>query len=486
VAAKTNASGDGSARTDRGRRTDLVVSFVDQSGLDSFPKAAKVTAAFLIADCLAVMVAGSDAPASKHVASYASQFSGTPSAPIVGTNAVVPMQLAALVNGTSAHALDFDDDEPAVFIGHPTSPVLTALVSLAHARTTSGGDLLAAFLIGTDVQSAIAKAVNPQHYLDGWHATSTLGVIGATAAGAKLLGLDRDALARALGIAASCVAGLKANFGTMTKPLHVGRAGEAAVNAVLLAEAGFTANDAILDGPLGLVEVLGADPAVADDAVTELGVRHAVLDPGVAIKRYPCCSSTHPALDALLELRDQRQFEPESIARIRCELAPPAAEILIYDKPATPLEGKFSMSYCLAVGAVRGSVNQTAFTEAALNDRQVMSLVDRVEVSYTDGLNQPGIGVSTAARVGISLDDGSYLEQIAWQPKGSARVPLSQDELWGKFWGCTSDCLTEAAAKATFDEILALELQPDFAELISSLCRIGPAGAVVSQEVFAR
>jgi 2-methylcitrate dehydratase PrpD len=455
------------------RSTDRVTEFIADFRLSAVTDAAKETSSRVIADCLGVMVAGAQSPASRHVTRFASAFSGQPSAPILGAGASAPIQLAALANGTSAHALDFDDDEPAVFIGHPTSPVLVSLVSLAHMRPVTGADVLAAFLVGTDVQSALARVVNPKHYLAGWHATSTLGVIGATAAGAKLLGLDRTKSAYALGIAASCVSGLKVNFGTMTKPLHVGRAGEAAVTAVLLAESGFTAAEAVLDGPLGLIEVLGADEVGPADRFSDLGERHAVLDPGVAIKRYPCCSSTHPALDAYLDLREEFGIAAADIERIRCELAPPAADILIYAKPSSPLEGKFSMAYCLAVAAVRGAVTQDDFSEQALEDSQVMSLIDSIDVEYTDSLNQPDIWVSTAARVVVSLRDGQKVERVAWEPKGSARNPLSEAELWAKFRGCTTSLVTEEAAKRTFQRLLALEAEDDFATLLLPLCPTG-------------
>jgi len=446
--------------------TKLVTDFIADFKLNDAPAEAHEIAGRLIADCLSVTAAGTRSPAAQHVIAHVARFTGQPAAPVIGTTHVVPAPLAALANGTSAHALDFDDDEPAVFVGHPTSPVLTALISLGYLKPVSGAETITAYLVGSDVQSALARAVNPGHYLDGWHATSTLGVIGATAAGAKLIKLNSHQTAHALAIASSCVSGLKVNFGTMTKPFHVGRAAEAAVTAVLLASEGFTAADNVFDGPLGLLNVLSAEPLVAVEAFHELRSRRAVIEPGVAIKRYPSCSSTHPAVDALLELREKHDFNADSIERISCQLAPSAQEILIYDKPSTPLEAKFSASYCLAVAVVHGELSQSAFTPPALEDAEVMSLVDRIDVTYNSDLDQPKIGVSTAARVKVAFIDGAEVQEVKWIPKGSAGSPLTTEELWEKFRACTSGLMDEPNARSAFHRVLSLKNEPTLSRVL--------------------
>jgi 2-methylcitrate dehydratase PrpD len=282
--------------------TNAVLDYLEAALDTPLPSHVEDFARQLIADCIAVTIAGVPTDPGRHAAAFARSREGDPLATIIGDGARVPVELAAFANGMAAHALDYDDDEPRVFVGHPSSPVLSAALPAAEACGSSGQDLLRAFVAGVEVEYRIGLAVNPAHYIDGWHATSTLGVLGAAAACAILFDLDRVQTARALGVAASSASGLKRNFGTMTKSLHVGWAAEAAIRATLMAKSGFTADEAIFDGHLGVLHVFARDGARGLGVFDDLAERFMLIDPGINIKLYPCCSSVHPAVDVVREI----------------------------------------------------------------------------------------------------------------------------------------------------------------------------------------
>src|SRR6185437_6190249 len=199
---------------------------------------------------------------------------------------------AALVNGTAAHALDFDDVSNSLG-GHPSAPILPALFALGEVLDCTGKDFIAAYVAGFETETRIARGVHFHHYEKGWHPTATLGVFGAAAASCHLLGLDRAKTAQALAIAASLASGIKANFGTMTKPLHVGHTARSGLFAALLAEGGFTADNAALEHQQGFLMVYnGAGNFAADAILKDWGRPYDVVNPGPAFKQYPCCGST--------------------------------------------------------------------------------------------------------------------------------------------------------------------------------------------------
>jgi 2-methylcitrate dehydratase PrpD len=241
-------------------RTSAIAEFVVKSRWEECPPQAVDAARRAILDCLGVMLAGSIDPPARIVQRVAEAEGGAPLATVVGTGRRTGATWAALANGTAAHALDFDDTNFAM-MGHPSAPVLAAALAAGELALADGRALVHAFLLGFEVETTLAEVLNPAHYHHGWHATCTLGTIGAAAAAARLLGLDAAQTRMAIAVAASQSSGLKENFGTMTKPFHAGHAARSGVLSALLAREGWTASEQALEGPQGFLAVLGAGAA---------------------------------------------------------------------------------------------------------------------------------------------------------------------------------------------------------------------------------
>src|SRR5437762_11546265 len=239
------------------RATSAIAEFIAKSRWEDCPAEAVDAARRAILDCLGVMLAGSVEPAARIVTDIARSEGGAPIATVVGTPLRTGAVWAALANGTAAHALDFDDTNFAM-MGHPTAPVLSAALAAGELALADGRVLVHAFLLGFEVETTLAEVLNPAHYEKGFHATGTLGAMGAAAAAARLLGLDATQTRTALAIAASQASGLKENFGTMTKPFHAGHAARSGVLSALLAREGFTASEQAIEGPQGYLAVLSA------------------------------------------------------------------------------------------------------------------------------------------------------------------------------------------------------------------------------------
>ena len=266
--------------------------------------------------------------------------------------------------------------------------------------------------------------MNPRHYQRGWHCTSTLGVMSAAAGASRLLGLDAVATAHALAIAASSASGLKENFGTMVKPLHAGLAARDGVMAALLAKGGMTASEHAIDGPQGYLHALDSEREDLDREIADLGRRWEILDTGITVKLYPSCAGTHPTLDAILDLRAEHGFSADDIDRIDVDVDPIVPTILIYDRPASALEAKFSLPFCAAAACVFGHVGIGTFDDAALQDGRVDSLMSRVSMRVDEEIGR-GKPALTEARVRITLKDGRTLG--ARRPR-RARIPRESAE----------------------------------------------------------
>ncbi|HEY7293731.1 MAG TPA: MmgE/PrpD family protein, partial [Dehalococcoidia bacterium] len=320
--------------------------FVTETGYERLGDAAVTAAKRAILDTLAVTIAGSVEPAARIALDLVRALGGSLQATVIGADERVSVTQAALVNGVAGHALDYDDVNYSLG-GHPSVPLLPAVLALAEQLGAGGREALRAFVLGFEVECKLGRTQGASHYARGWHATSTHGTIGAAAAAAVLLGLTAEQTAMALGIAGSMAAGSRQNFGTMTKPLHPGRAAEAGLTAAMLAQRGFTADESMLEAPLGFIRLFSAaedhDPSVA---LEKLGEPWEIVSPGIAVKKYPCCYNTHRALDGVLALRDEAGIAAEEVEAVEVRLPVTSAAPLIHPRPQTGLEGKFSMQYC--------------------------------------------------------------------------------------------------------------------------------------------
>jgi 2-methylcitrate dehydratase PrpD len=360
---------------------------------------------------------------------------------------------AAFVNGIAAHAHDFDHSF--VVGGQPTSPVIPAVFALGEAIGASGKQILEAYVTGFEVVSALIFAVQGAGG-GGWHANGTIGVFGASAACAKLLSLKQSEIEMALAMAASMASGVTSNFGTMTKPLHVGHAARNGLLAARLAKTGFTANPQTIQARNGFFDCYyhegKPDPAGFED----LGQVYALEKYGVRFKPYPCGGLTHTAIYAAIRLRNEYRILPELVEHVDVAVPADTAAPLVYRVPQTGLEGKFSMPYLIARALIDGKVMLETFTDEAVRDRNVLQLLEKVEMKVDPNLQASSDG-SRPATVIIKLKNGQMPMLNERFPKGSPQVPMTQDELLAKFHACTDGVISQASSERALSYLNKLD-----------------------------
>ncbi|KUM37408.1 MmgE/PrpD family protein [Arthrobacter sp. EPSL27] len=340
---------------------------------------------------------------------------------------------AALLDGTSAHALDLDDMDEA-YIAHPSAVIFPALWSIGQKVNASGKDLLAAFRVGAITNRVIAAHLDiTTHFGAGWHSTSTIGTVGGAAAVSRLLRADATGARNALGIAGSLAAGSRQNFGTMVKPLH---AGFAASNAVLAAELGirgFTSNPEQLSGPIGFLELFrGSSSRIKPTAEV---VQRAFVASGFNIKRYPCCYRTHPAIEAAAELAGQ--IDLSEVTAINVTVQPAGLVPLIHHRPADGSEAKFSIEYTVAAALLDGDVFLSSFDESRVRRPEVQTLLKLVTAteSASPPYGSPNWHESFAV-VTVTTRDGRIFTARNDVPRGHTGAPLTEGQLRAKFEQC--------------------------------------------------
>ncbi|MGH7388046.1 MAG: MmgE/PrpD family protein [Candidatus Rokuibacteriota bacterium] len=435
---------------------------------ESFPGLAGATvdaARRAILDTLGVMLAGSGEETAARGRALIAHRRAIDEATIAGTALRASIEDAALANGIAAHALDYDDLNRSLS-GHPSVPVLPAALALAERERASGPALITAFVVGVEIEAKLGRALNPAHYEAGWHATSTLGVFGAAAAAAKLLGLSTERTAHALAIAASMASGIKANFGTDCKPLHVGHAARCGLEAALLAAAGFTGNPRALEHRHGFGATYGAGDAPAWDlAVSSLGAPHDLADPGIGVKRFPACASTHQALDATLDLLEAYALDAAAVERVECGVSYMAPNQLIYDRAETGLQGKFSMPYCVSVALLDRTVGLAQFADERVRRADVQAFMPRVRMFVHPEQTTRDSLAGRFSEVTITLRDGRRLQRRVDEAKGQPQNPLKDDELDAKFRDCAARALPGARIEPLLAAVRGLETVPDVGAL---------------------
>lgn len=394
-----------------------------------------------ILDTLGVALAGSTEPASATLRTVLREESSRGNSVVLGTTSKTGCMDAALMNGTAAHALDFDDVSDAMG-GHPSAPVLAALLALGDRTTATGKDVLVAFIAGFETEIRIARGVNFHHYEKGWHPTATLGVFGAAAACATLLGLEEDEIAKALSLSASMSCGIKANFGTMTKPLHVGNSARSGLLATLLVRGGFTASLEAFEHKQGFLNVFnGLGNFDADRIFDHWGEPLEIVDPGVIIKQYPCCASTHSAIDTVIGVALDEAISAEQVSSLEVWTHPRRLEHTNRPDPRTPMAAKFSVQYCVARALMHRKVVLEHFEGRAFLERPVRDLMTKVTAQPYTG-EQLERKSPYGAEVKFTLRDGSIFRGESAEALGqSKRHPLPAGLLEAKFQNCAGKIL---------------------------------------------
>ncbi len=389
-----------------------------------------------ILDTIGVTLAGSTDASARIVAR--SLASSTGPSLIFGSRTRVGALDAALINGTASHALDFDDCNNTLG-GHPSAPILPALFALADEQGASGRDFIAAYVAGFETECKIALGVNFHHYMHGWHPTVTIGIFGTAAACARLLRLDSAQTATALAIAASLAAGIKANFGTMVKPLHIGQCARNGLFAALLARDGFTASPEAFEHKQGYFEVFnGSGNYDASKILPAWANPLDIVQPGIAIKQYPCCGSTHPAIDAMLDLARNHNPDPDQVERIDSWTHARRLEHTNRPDPQSTMDAKFSIQYCLARALVDRKVVIEHFEGDSFRDPRVTSVMARVHAAPYTTAQFPADN-HFGAEIKVTLRGGEVLTAKVDQPLGRTSAnPLPPERLKEKFDNCAS------------------------------------------------
>jgi 2-methylcitrate dehydratase PrpD len=448
------------------RATSHLAEFITKSRWEDCPPEAVEAAHRAILDCLGVMLAGSVEPAARIVAEVARAEGGSPLATVVGTPLRTGAVWAALANGTAAHALDFDDTNFAM-LGHPSAPVLSAALAAGELALADGRALVHAFLVGFEVETSMAAVVNPPHYEKGFHATGTLGTMGAAAAASRLLGLDAGQTRAALALGASQASGLKENFGTMTKPFHAGHAARSGVLSALLARDGFTASEQAIEGPQGYFAVLGAGKR-EEQALDALGAPWKILESGVAVKPYPSCACTHSIIDSALELRRTHGITPEQVAEVTVGVNAAVPRILIHSRPRSGLEAKFSGEFSAAAALCEGHVGLATFRDDKVEVPAIADLMKRVRLVVDPAI--PGdMERQMWTRVTVRFRDGHEVSLGPRPVPGHPGLPLSMDQLREKFMDCARIVLPEDRADSVRQMVEALDACPDLRSLTAIL-----------------
>ena len=448
------------------RATSHLAEFVTKSRWEDCPAEAVEAARRAILDCLGVMLAGSVEPAARLVTDVARAEGGSPLATVVGTPLRTGAVWAALANGTAAHALDFDDTNFAM-MGHPSAPVLAAALAAGELTLADGRALVHAFLLGFVVETTMAAVMNPPHYEKGFHATGTLGTMGAAAAAGRLLGLDPGQTRAALALAASQASGLKENFGTMTKPFHAGHAARSGVLAALLAREGFTASEQAIEGPQGYFAVLGAGKR-EEQHLESLGAPWKILTSGVAVKPYPSCACTHSIIENALELQRTHRITPEQIAEVTVGVHAAVPRILIHSRPRSGLEAKFSGEFSAAAALCEGRVGMATFRDDKTDDPAIAKLMRRVRLVVDPEI--PGdMERHMWTRVTVRFQDGREVSIAPRPVPGHPELPLSKDQLREKFMDCARLVLSEDRADTVRQMLEELDACPDLRSLTAIL-----------------
>ncbi|WEX10654.1 MmgE/PrpD family protein [Chelativorans sp. AA-79] len=437
--------------------------------VDTCPEEAVETAKLAILDTLGVTLAGSGSLSAVALVKAIGRTFGEGPALLFGGSRRVDVLSAALANGTASHALDFDDCSNTMG-GHPSAPIVPALWALAEERGASGASFIASYIAGFEVETKLGRAVNFHHYEKGWHPTATLGTFGSAAACCHLLDLDADRSATALALAASMASGLKANFGTMTKPFHIGHCACNGLQAALLAEAGMTANHDVLEHPQGFFAVYnGAGTFVPERLFENWAAPLDIIEPGVAFKRHPCCASTHPAIDALLQLREVHGLHPDNVASILSWTHPRRLRHTNRPDPKDGLDGKFSVQYVLARALRNGLVGVDDFSDEAVRDPEIRSIMSRIEAAP----HPQAVMESTEhffAELRVTTTSGEVLTAHVDRPLGRDRDhPLPPGTLERKFADCAGQVVEPDVARQFAARIFALEAERDIRSLSRQL-----------------
>lgn len=450
------------------KATELLATFVTEAGIGPEVLAAATP---VVLDTLAVTLAGGAEPGVRALMAALDTDDRASALPSFWDRRRFRPDDAALLIGMASHVLDYDDVSTLAMC-HPSTPVLSALLATAERERTCGRDLLEAFAIGTEVLIRLGQAMGFRHYALGFHATATLGTVGAAAACARLLGLDRERTANALAIAVSLASGLRANFGSMVKSLHVGVAAANGQKAARLAAAGIAGAAEAFEGE-GFLHAFSGGTVAGWPAGLELGRPFAIVEPGFEQKRYPCCYMLHKIIEATLALRREAGVGVDDLRSAHVRMPNGATKPLIHPQPESGLNALFSGPYAVLAGLSDGRVDLGSFTDAAVLRPTIQARLAAVTLVEDETQSRQGSDIGTApVTVTLALASGAEVSRTVVASPGSRQDPLTEPQLRAKWADCLLRArpgIPDAVLGRLFDEGQSLAGAPDIAGWLGRL-----------------
>jgi len=445
--------------------TDTLARFVAATPFASIPEQARANAKLHILDTLGVALAGVSTSAAEIALAYCRQLGAASAASIWGSQAKAAVSTAAFANGLLAHALDFDDWDAFIHLGHPSSMILGAALPLAEQLDASGKDLLKAYVLGVEVIAKLS-AHCPNVQARGFHSTPVWGSLGAAVACASLLRLEPAKLKAALGVAASAAGGIQRQQGSMVKPFHAGNAARNGAEAALLAAEGFTADPAILEAPRGFCDTFfGSGACDYEKMIENIGRPYFLAVPGLGLKMHPCSAPQFLAADAALQLKRAHKIDFAEIVKIEVSVPPERYQRHYHAEVKTGLGGKFAINYVVALCFLDGKLENATFTDEKVNRPEVQAALGKVKVICDESIPEPG----PYCPVGVELKDGTRHAYTARIAKGHPRNPLSESEVLEKFRGNAKSVISDTQSEELIAAVRNLEEVDHVSRLVSLL-----------------
>ena len=433
--------------------TDTLARFVTETEFSTISDLTRANAKMHILDTLGAALAGVDQPAAQIALDYCMSLGASTQASIWGTSSRASVSTAAFANGLLAHALDYDDWDAFIHVGHPTSMIIGAALPLAESVSASGQDLLKAYTLAIEVICKIA-ANSPNVQDRGFHSTPVFGSLGAAVACASLLKLDTAKLKAALGVAASAAGGIHRQQGSMVKPFHAGNAARNGAEAALLAQAGFTADAAILEAPRGFCDTFfGPGQCDYDKMITDLGEPFFLESPGLGLKWHPCSAPQFLAADAALHLKREHNIRYENVAKMEVSIPPLRYARHYSPEVKTGLRGKFAINYVVAMCILDGKLELATFTDEKVNQPQVQEAFSKVHVICDESIPEPG----PYCPVTVELKNGTRLTYTGKVAKGHPENPMTESEVLEKFRGNAKLVIAEKQVEELIAAVRNLE-----------------------------
>jgi 2-methylcitrate dehydratase PrpD len=426
--------------------TRTIARFIVETDAKDIPADVYAHAKVAFLDWLGVIMAGTDDPLVGKLIQYADLMGGKEEATILGHGMKKSLSQAALINGAASHVLDYDDSS-ITMVGHPSVGMFPSLLALSEWNEKNGHDFLTAYEIGFKVGAVVGSCTGMDHYMAGWHATSTVGHFASAAVCSRLLGLNEQQTVYALGIAGTQAGGLKSAFGTMCKPFHAGNASRNGLTAALLAKEGFTASESILEGPDGFFQV--AKGKINKEAVASFGRTWDIEK--IAQKYHASCHATHSPIEGALAIVEKEGLSTDEIKSMKIYISPLAIGAAGKTEPKTALEGKFSIPYCVANALIRGNTGMQAFTDEKVNAPEIRELMKKISLEVDE---KPA---SLEARIELETKAGKVYSRVTDIIKDIPELNVKEVKIKSKFVDLCDPVLGQKRTEELMEAALSLE-----------------------------